>query len=218
MVRKVRAVAEAVDRRRAEGLARAESGRYGLIVLDLKLPGIDGLEICRRLRQRPDYVPILMLTAKTSEIDRVLGLELGADDYITKPFSLRELVARVKAIFRRVAALESRGDDASQLRIGQLEVDLLKHRGKVAGRPLRLTGKEFDLLAQLARNPGRAYSRGELLDLVWGYHHDGYEHTVSSYVNRLRRKVEEDPAHPCYIQTVWGVGYRMVDPKEERVV
>ncbi len=195
------------------GLRLAEAGGFDLIILDLSLPGVDGLEICRRVRAHPAYTPILMLTARSSEIDRVVGLESGADDYLTKPFSVRELVARVKAIFRRVEALqrEPASRDEAPIRSGALAIDPLTRKVQLAGRPVRLTAKEFDLLVQFARNPERVYTRSDLLDLVWGYGHNGYEHTVNSHINRLRSKIEADPSAPRFIQTVWGVGYRFTD-------
>lgn len=193
------------------GLRRAESERFDLIVLDIMLPGLDGLEVCKRLRSREVYTPILMLTARSSELDRVLGLELGADDYLTKPFSIMELVARVKAILRRVEVMQ--GVDAPGARepitIGGLVIDPDRRSVKVNGRPVELTAREFDLLLHFARHPGRVYSRVQLLDDVWGYGHDGYEHTVNSHINRLRAKIEPDPSDPTYILTVWGVGYKM---------
>jgi DNA-binding response OmpR family regulator len=192
------------------GLAEAESGQYDLIILDLMLPGIDGLEVCKRVRARSRYTPILMLTSKSSELDRVLGLELGADDYLTKPFSVMELVARVKAIFRRGDALApgTGGDAPKIIRAGDLEIDPDRRAVTLAGQQVELTAKEFDLLMHFARNPGRVYSRGQLLDAVWGYSHSGYEHTVNSHINRLRTKIEADPAKPRYILTVWSVGYK----------
>ena len=195
------------------GLARAESGSHDLIILDLMLPGIDGIEICRRLRGRQDYIPIIMLTSKSSELDRVLGLEIGADDYVTKPFSIPELLARVKAIFRRGERLRqpSGETDEAVIRAGGLMIDPEKRLVTLDERPVDLTAKEFDLLLRFARNPGRVYSRAQLLDLVWGYGHDGYEHTVNSHINRLRTKIEDNPAQPRYILTVWGVGYKFSD-------
>ncbi|MEM1202244.1 MAG: response regulator transcription factor [Acidobacteriota bacterium] len=198
-----------------DGLERAMRGDVDLIVLDWMLPGVDGLEICRRVRQEEGYVPILMLTARTAEIDRVLGLEVGADDYLTKPFSPRELVARVKAIFRRIEALGKQTPQTHLLKVGDLMIDSARRRVTLSGRPLGLTAKEFDLLAQFARHPGRVYSRAELLDLVWGYGHDGYEHTVNSHINRLRSKIEIDPGNPLYILTVWGIGYKLREPGDE---
>ena len=196
-----------------DGLAKAESDNYDLIILDLMLPGLDGMEICRRLRHRSQYVPILMLTAKSSEMDRVVGLEIGADDYVTKPFSIRELLARVKAIFRRVEELTPTTAEPAHdiFQAGDLLVDPDKRRVNLKGRDIDLTAKEFDLLLHFARNPGRVYTRSQLLDAVWGYGHAGYEHTVNSHINRLRGKIEKDPAHPVYILTVWGVGYKFAE-------
>jgi len=197
----------------ASGLARAQRQRYDLVVLDLMLPGLDGLEVCRRLRESGSYTPILMLTAKSSEMDRVLGLELGADDYLTKPFSLPELVARVKAIFRRVEALAAAPEAAGLGVIERdgLSIDCAKRRVSVEGKQVDLTSREFDLLVHFALHPGRVYKRAQLLDQVWGHGYEGYEHTVNSHINRLRAKIEKDPASPRYIQTVWGVGYRFAD-------
>ena len=201
-----------------EGLRRALSEPFDLVVLDLMLPGIDGIEICRRLRARPDYTPILMLTAKSAEPDRVVGLEMGADDYLTKPFSVRELVARIKAIFRRVAALgvNESSPVPDHIAVGGLAITKEKRRVELDGQLVELTAKEFDLLVQFASHPGRVYTRAQLLDLVWGYGQDYYQHTVNSHINRLRAKIERDPAEPRYIQTVWGVGYKFYDPAEDR--
>jgi len=200
----------------AQGLERALEGAYDLIVLDLMLPGVDGLEICRRVRAQESYTPILMLTAKSSELDRVVGLEMGADDYLTKPFSVLELVARIKALFRYVNAVSA--PDPSQVRApivaGELAIDLDKRRVLVEGDRIDLTAREFDLLAYFARHPGRVFTRSQLLDQVWGYGHEGYEHTVNSHINRLRAKIEKDPSKPAYVQTVWGVGYRFYDTDE----
>ncbi len=194
------------------GLQLARAGGYDLIVLDLMLPGLDGLEVCRRLRGEVDYTPILMLTAKSSEIDRVLGLEIGADDYLTKPFSIRELVARVKAILRRTEMLAKESPkEEPQVVVGDMTIDVARRSVSVAGLPVELTAKEFDLLVQFARNPGRVYTRQHLLDLVWGRGHLGFEHTVNSHINRLRGKIEADPANPRFVLTVWGVGYKFND-------
>ena len=192
------------------GLAQAESSTFHLVILDLMLPGIDGLEITRRLRAKPNYTPLLMLTAKSSELERVLGLELGADDYLTKPFSVLELSARVKAILRRIEKLPSgsRVESADVLEAGPLRIDAKCRSVHVDGKPVELTAKEFDLLLFFAQNPGRVYSRQQLLNHVWGYHHSGYEHTVNSHINRLRAKIERDPSDPKLMQTVWGVGYK----------
>ena len=194
------------------GLDEARARRYDLIILDLMLPGMDGLELCRRLRGETDYTPILMLTAKSSEVDRVVGLEIGADDYLTKPFSISELLARVKAIFRRVDALGAgRPPAPKRLNLGAMAIDVEKRSVTVAGQAIDLTAKEFDLLLQFAEHPGRVYSRQQLLDLVWGTGHMGYEHTVNSHINRLRGKIETNPAEPEYVLTVWGVGYKFND-------
>ena len=199
------------------GLDRALAGHYDLIILDLMLPGIEGLELCRRLRAEADYTPILMLTAKSSEVDRVVGLEMGADDYLTKPFSIRELLARVKAIFRR-AEVFGKGETEAPARVtvGDLAIDVDKRAVTVAGVPADLTAKEFDLLLRFAGHPGRVYSRQQLLDLVWSYGHAGYEHTVNSHINRLRGKIERDPANPEYVLTVWGVGYKFAESAPDR--
>ncbi len=199
----------------SKGLALAEAGGYDLIILDLMLPGIDGIEICRRLRARSHYPPILMLTSKSSEVDRVLGLEMGADDYVVKPFSIRELMARVKAIFRRMESLikDSSAGNSEIIRTGDLVIDPERRKVTLEGKDVELTAKEFDLLHHFAKNPGKVYTRSQLLDQVWGYGHDGYEHTVNSHINRLRGKIEEDPAHPVHVLTVWGVGYKFAEPE-----
>ena len=195
------------------GWTQIKSQSYDLIVLDLMLPGIDGLEICRRLRSQPAYTPILMLTSKSTELDRVLGLELGADDYVTKPFSIRELMARVKAIFRRIDELQSdrRQDNQLLIRAADLVIDPQRRTVSLGDRSIDLTAKEFDLLLYFARHAGRVFTRSQLLDKVWGYGHDGYEHTVNSHINRLRAKIEANPAQPGYILTVWGVGYKFAE-------
>ena len=197
------------------GLAAAEKKPFDLVVLDLMLPGMDGLEICRKLRARPPYTPIMMVTAKATEIDRVLGLELGADDYLTKPFSIRELVARVKALFRRIERLQSEAapQPGETMRVGELEIDVAKREVRLAGAPVSLTSKEFDLLLHFVRNPGRVYTRLQLLDAIWGYGYDGYEHNVNCHINRLRAKIEKDQARPELILTVRGVGYKLGDPQ-----
>jgi len=196
------------------GLDMALTGQYQLVILDLMLPGIDGLDICRNLRREKVYTPVLMLTARTSELDRVLGLEVGADDYLTKPFSIPELVARVNAILRRSdqyqPSLESSlaTPASSPLQFGALHVDPDKRRVQLGDNAIELTAREFDLLWHFASNPERVFTRGQLLDSVWGYGHAGYEHTVNSHINRLRAKIEADPAKPRYVITVWGVGYK----------
>lgn len=193
-----------------DGLNRASNHDYQLIVLDLMLPGMDGLELCRRLRSQAINIPVLMLTARSSELDRVLGLELGADDYLTKPFSIMELQARVKAILRRVELSASQREENPDEKIEaqSLLIDVSKRNVYIGGQPVELTAKEFDLLLHFARHPGRVYSRSQLLDHVWGYSHNGYEHTVNSHINRLRKKLENNPQQTEYIETVWGVGYR----------
>ena len=193
------------------GLAEAESRNFDLVILDRMLPGMDGLEICRRIRGRSAYTPILMLTAKSTELDRVLGLEMGADDYLTKPFSVLELAARVKAIFRRVDNLAQPADKAGVLESGPLRIDVERREVTLAGKPVELTAKEFDLLVHFAEKPGRVYNRAQLLDKVWGYSHNGYEHTVNAHINRLRAKIEPNPNQPEFILTVWGVGYKFRD-------
>ena len=197
----------------ADGLKLAEKQEHDLIVLDLMLPELDGLEICRQVRGMPGYTPILMLTALSSEIDKVVGLEMGADDYMTKPFSLRELVARVKTILRREDSMNTgaREEEPKTITRGDLVIDIDKRRVTRAGTAIELTGKEFDLQLHFAREPGRVYSRQQLLDQVWGYGFEGYAYTVNTHINKLRSKLEPDRDKPRYIQTVWGVGYRFTD-------
>ena len=200
-----------------EGLAMARAGAYALVILDLMLPRLDGLDVCRQIRAEDRYLPILMLTARAEEADKVRGLELGADDYLTKPFSIAELQARVKALFRRldVDRQRARGEDAGGvLRFGALEIDAAKRKVRLGNEAIELTAKEFDLLLLFARHPGRAYSRLELLDQVWGYQYSGYSHTVNTHINRLRSKIEDDPSAPRYVKTVWGVGYRFAEREE----
>ncbi len=197
--------------------AAINSAPFDLVILDLMVPGMDGLEVCRTIRAKAGYVPILMLTAKSSELDRVLGLEMGADDYLTKPFSIPELQARVKALFRRVDAMSATADaetDLKNIECGDLRIDVGRHEVFVDGRSINLTAREFDLLYHFARYPGHVYSRVQLLDQVWGYNHEGYEHTVNTHINRLRAKIEKDPAKPRYLQTVWGVGYKFAESPE----
>jgi len=197
-----------------QGLRCFEDKRPDLLVLDLMLPGIDGLEVCKQVRRKDERIPVLMLTAKSTELDRVLGLELGADDYLTKPFSVVELMARIKALFRRVDALQSRHDEPKEnsvLTFPGLSIDPVRHKVVSKTAEIDLTAREFDLLLFLASSPGHVFSRAQLLDAVWGYDHDGYEHTVNTHINRLRIKIEADPAKPEYVQTVWGVGYKFRD-------
>lgn len=185
------------------------------IVLDLRLPGMDGLEICRQLRAKGKYTPILMLTAKSTELDRVLGLEIGADDYLTKPFSVMELVARVKALLRRFNAATgySATKENKVLKFKDLEIIVEQRKVIFQGNEIELTAKEFDLLYFFASNPEIAYKRSQLLDQVWGYGHEGYEHTVNSHMNRLRNKIEPNPNNIKFIKTIWGVGYKFIAKK-----
>jgi DNA-binding response OmpR family regulator len=198
------------------GLELALSKPYDLIILDLMLPGVGGAAICRRVRAAASYTPILMLTAKSTELDRVLGLELGADDYVTKPFSVRELLARVKALFRREEAFKNEASKEPQkaIKAGELVIEPAKRKVTLKGETVALTAKEFDLLLQFAGHRGRVYTRLELLNLVWGYGYEGYEHTVNSHINRLRAKIEENAAEPRYILSVRGVGYKFSDSVE----
>lgn len=182
---------------------------YDLILLDLTLPSMDGVEICKRLRTQK-ATPVIMLTAKSEEIDRVLGLEIGADDYITKPFSIRELLARIKAVLRRTDNQKETvtEEESTAMSFEGLQIDVDKRKVLLHGKKVELSPKEFELLVLMASNPGRNYSRTELLNIIWGYNFDGYEHTVNSHINRLRAKIESDMAHPNYILTTWGVGYK----------
>ncbi len=196
-----------------QALELALEQHWDLLILDLRLPGLSGLDLCRHLREQGNHTPILMLTAKSTELDRVLGLELGADDYVTKPFSPIELVARVKAILRRMSQLSqqqqpSKAGEPEALNCGCFEINIKNHCVTVDNQEVELTSKEFDLLLHFARHPGQVFRRSELLDEIWGYGHDGYEHTVNSHINRLRAKIEKDPSTPSQIITVWGVGYK----------
>lgn len=198
-------VTKANDGKVALGLALKED--YDLIVLDIMLPSLDGMEICKEIRKKEIYIPILMLTSKSEELDKVLGLEIGADDYLTKPFSIREFIARVKAIFRRVEAVQKTDIENVIINIGDLRIDTQKRRVILKGERVELTQKEFDLLILMASHPGRTYTREQLLNTVWGYQYNGYEHTVNSHINRLRTKIEDDLSSPQFIRTSWGVGY-----------
>ncbi len=195
------------------GLQLALQRRWDAIVLDIRLPGLSGLDLCRELRAQASHVPILMLTARSGELDRVLGLELGADDYLGKPFSVLELQARVKALLRRSALNTARTTGAPAQRPsvaeqGRLKVDRVQRRAWLAGAEIVLTPKEFDLLWHFVQHPGRVFTRTELLAEVWGYGHDGYDHTVNSHINRLRGKLGDERETASFIHTVWGVGYR----------
>jgi len=188
-------------------LAQARHERPDLIVLDLNLPGMDGLDVCRALRRESD-VPIIMLTARIDETDRLIGLELGADDYITKPFSPRELVARVRAVLRRV---QGGVRQPGLIRAGDLEIDLHGYRVSRGGEPIHLTRSEFNLLAVLAQHPGQTFSRAQLLDRVHGVAYEGFDRSIDAHVKNLRRKLEPDPVEPRYVLTVYGVGYKFTD-------
>ena len=195
------------------GLRALERGSWDALVLDLMLPGVDGLEICRRARAMVRYTPIIIISARASEVHRILGLELGADDYLAKPFSVLELVARVRALLRRTEAMARHARmESGQLSLGNLSVDPLAREVRLDGQGVELTPREFDLLYFFARHPGKVFSRLDLLNQVWGYQHDGYEHTVNTHINRLRMKIEPNPAEPRRILTVWGRGYKLAPP------
>jgi len=193
-----------------EALRLARESHPDLIVLDLMLPGIDGLKVCRTLRNESD-VPIIMLTAKTTEQDRLTGLDLGADDYVPKPFSPKELAARVRVVLRRLPG--ERGPE--KIERGKLTVNFLKHEASVAGRPLNLTTVEFKLLGVLAKEPGRVFSREQLIEKALGYDFDGFDRTIDVHILNLRRKLEPDPSHPRYIKTVYGAGYTFAEVSSE---
>ena len=200
-----------------KGYQHTTKTKFDLVVLDVMLPKMDGLEVCRRIRADKNITPILMLTAKSEELDKVLGLEVGADDYLTKPFSVREFIARVKAIFRRVEAMQEETaspENASIIHFGDVEIDRERRKVLLKGKRIDLTAKEFDLLVLFATHPGKTYTREQLLQLVWGYQFNGYDHTVNSHINRLRSKIEKDMSKPKYILTAWGVGYRFAELEE----
>ncbi len=193
-----------------EGLLKALNDDFKLIILDIRLPRLDGFEICKKLRMEKKDTPVLMVTSKAEEIDKVLGLEIGADDYLTKPFSVRELIARVKALLRRAEIRASKEDESEKQAITSegLYIDQTKRIVEVHDNRIELSPKEFDLLVLLASNPGKTYTRMELLNRVWGYEFEGFEHTVNSHINRLRSKIERDMNNPEFILTTWGVGYK----------
>jgi len=176
-----------------------------LVILDLMLPKIDGYEVCRSIRRSSD-VPIIMLTARDEDIDKILGLELGADDYMTKPFNTRELLARIKAILRRTVQQATAARNF--IKVGDLQIDIIKRKVTVKGRAVALTSREFNLLSLLASNPGKVYSREELLEEIWGDDYSGDVRTVDVHIRHLREKIEEFPAEPNIILTVWGAGYK----------
>ena len=198
-----------------DGLRQLERGGWDALVLDIMLPGVDGLEICRRARAMARYTPIIIISARSSEVQRILGLEIGADDYLAKPFSVLELGARVKALLRRVEALAQNARlESGSLSIDGLAMDPVARDARLHGARLDLTPREFDLLYFFARQPGKVFSRMDLLNAVWGYQHEGYEHTVNTHINRLRAKIEADPAQPARILTVWGRGYKFAEAGE----
>jgi len=193
----------------SQGLAQVRAGGWDALILDIMLPGVDGLEICRQARAMTTYTPIIITSARSSEVHRILGLELGADDYLPKPFSVLELMARVKALLRRAAAMSRNQSVAGgMLELNGVRVDPLTRQAHLDGTALDLTPREFDLLYHFVKHPEKVFSRLDLLNQVWGYQHDGYEHTVNTHINRLRAKIEADPAEPTRILTVWGKGYR----------
>jgi DNA-binding response OmpR family regulator len=203
-----------VARDGARALSQIETDPPDLMLLDLTLPGVDGLEVCRRVRARTTYIPIVMLTARSDDVDKVVGLEMGADDYITKPFNARELTARVRAVLR-LAHRSGTARRRDVLEIGDLTIDRPGRTVTLSDREVKLTPKEFDLLAALARERGRVFGREMLLERVWGYDFMGESRTVDVHIQRLRRKIEPDPAHPRYLLTVRGVGYKFA-PEDER--
>ena len=194
-----------------DGLLKAINEKFDLIILDIRLPYLDGLELCKKLRMEKIQSLVLILTSKSEEIDKVLGLEIGADDYLTKPFSIRELLARVKALLRRqemfLTSQETEVED-KELNIGDLMINEGMRKVRIRGENIELSPKEFDLLVLLASNPGKTYTRMQLLNKIWGYEFEGFEHTVNSHINRLRSKVEQNMQEPEYILTTWGVGYK----------
>ncbi len=197
------------------GLTLSRNERFDLIILDLNVPDRDGLAICKELRTRSDDPPIVLIAADDDEMSGVVGLEMGADSFVTQPFTMRELSARIRAVLRRVTSSQQ-PDDLPILRTRGLEVIRTTRTVTQNGKLITLTPKEFDLLWYFASNPGRVFTRAQLLDAVWVYGHDGYEHTVNSHINRLRSKIEPDPTHPIHILTVWGVGYKFAE--DERPV
>jgi DNA-binding response OmpR family regulator len=198
------------------GMRLVERRHWDALVLDLMLPGVDGLEICRRARSMARYTPIIITSARSSEVHRILGLEVGADDYLAKPFSVLELIARVRALLRRADAMARNAKlDSGTLAFGDLQIDPLAREVHLRGSAIDLTPREFDLLYFFARHPGKVYSRLDLLNQVWGYRHDGYEHTVNTHINRLRMKIETDPANPRHVMTVWGRGYKFVTSPDD---
>ncbi len=201
-----------------KGLELLQNQPWDLLILDIMLPGLNGLEVCKQIRETNKQLPILMLTAKSEEIDKVLGLEVGADDYLIKPFSVREFIARVKALFRRTTQYADAGKKQGPIisfNNDHLIIDTENRKVLILGKRIEITPIEYKLLLQLASSQGKSYSRERLLNLVWGYEFEGYEHTVNSHINRLRSKIEPDINNPIYILTIWGVGYRFSDSSFE---
>jgi two-component system, OmpR family, alkaline phosphatase synthesis response regulator PhoP len=193
-----------------EGLLKALNNTYKIILLDIRLPGLDGIEICKKIRLEKIQTPVLLVTSKSEEIDKIIGLEIGADDYITKPFSIRELIARVKAILRRSEMVQpvNTDEEYQEIMFEGLFINVGLRIVEINGNRIELSPKEFDLLVLFATHPGRTYTRSQLLDIIWGYQFEGYEHTVNSHINRLRAKIERNPNDPEFILTTWGVGYK----------
>jgi len=194
-----------------DGLLKALNEKFDMIILDIRIPYMDGLELCKKIRLEKITTPVLMLTSKSEEIDKVLGLEIGADDYLTKPFSIRELIARIKALLRRREILLSSAEvdtEGKEIIIGDLQINEGLRKVQLGGRAIELSPKEYDLLIFLASNPGKTYTRMQLLNKIWGYEFEGFEHTVNSHINRLRSKIETNMQNPEYILTTWGVGYK----------
>ncbi len=199
-----------------EGLLKVLNNTYRIILLDIRLPGLDGMEICKKIRLERINTPILMVTSKSEEIDKIIGLEIGADDYITKPFSIRELIARVKAILRRTDLTQQTVANGAneEIKGENIYINITLRNVEVHGKRIELSPKEFDLLVLFASNPGRTYTRTQLLDMVWGYQFEGYEHTVNSHINRLRSKIEQNLNEPEFILTTWGVGYKFREAQQ----
>ena len=190
----------------ADGLAYAESDIYDVVILDVMLPKMDGLEVCQQIREFSN-VPIIMLTAKGEDMDKILGLEYGADDYVTKPFNILEVKARIKAIIRRAGSKQEKQEKAKTVEVGELKLDCEGRRVFISGKEINLTAKEFDVLELLVFNPNKVYSRENLLNIVWGYEYPGDVRTVDVHIRRLREKIEANPSEPKYVHTKWGVGY-----------
>ena len=200
------------------GLTLALQQTWDLIVLDLTLPRCDGMDICQQVRECNPHTPIIMVSARSSEMQRVQGLNAGADDYLSKPFSISELLARIHALFRRMDRLqETRVQEPEVISFNNITLNPATHGVNIQGKAVALTAKEFELLLFFARAPGRVFKRTDLLKNIWGYGHEGYLHTVNSHINRLRAKIEPDPANPQYIETVWGVGYKLKIPSHDQV-